>query len=234
MQIRIQKFLSQTGICSRRQAEEYIKKGLVRLNNEVVTNLATKIDQKRDKVELNNKLIKSKAYIYLALNKPIGYVSSFSHKDKKTLTSLVKIKEHLGYAGRLDEDSEGLMLLTNDGDLIYKLTHPKFEHEKEYLVEVYKPIPEAIIQRISKGMKLFEGKTNPVKIYRLTSNKARIILNEGKKRQIRRMFQIVGFEVKNLKRVRIENILLGDLKSGQTRELSKEELIELKKRVSLD
>ena len=233
MQVRIQKFLSQSGICSRRQAEEYIKQSRIKINRELITNLGTKIDPDKDVVEFDNKIIKNKGYIYLILNKPKDYVSSFKHEGKKTLGSLIKIKEHLGYAGRLDEDSEGLMLLSNDGELIYRLTHPKFQHEKEYFVETNEPISNAVIERLSKGVKLLEGKTNPIKIYRISDNQVRIILNEGKKRQIRRMFKIVNINVKSLKRIRIENINLGDLKLGQTRYLTEEEIKNLKARVNL-
>lgn len=233
MQVRIQKFLSQSGVCSRRQAEEYIKQGKIKINKELITNLGTKVDPDVDTIEFDNKVIKKKGYIYLILNKPKDYVSSFSHEGKKTLGSLINVKEHLGYAGRLDEDSEGLMLLSNDGELVYRLTHPKFQHEKEYFVETNEPISNTVIGRLSKGVKLLEGKTNPIKIFRISHNKVRIILNEGKKRQIRRMFKIVKINVKSLKRIRIENINLGDLKSGQTRYLTKEEVEKLKERVNL-
>lgn len=231
MQIRIQKFLSEAGACSRRQAEEFIKQGKIAVNSIIVTELGTKIDPEKDTVQLDNKIIKIKNYIYLILNKPKGYVSSLSHEGKRTLSDLIKIKQHLGYAGRLDEDSEGLMLLTNDGDIIYKLTHPKFQHEKEYIVSTKQEVPDSLIDRLRKGVKLFEGKTNPVKVHRIKNNELRIILNEGKKRQIRRMLKILKLDVKSLKRVRIENIELKDLKPGQTRNLTDEELKELKGRL---
>lgn len=231
MEVRIQKFLSEAGVSSRRGAEELIKQGLVEVNGKILNELGTKINPEKDIIKVKGKEIRFNKHIYLLLNKPKGYVSSFSHAGKKTLKSLVKLKEHLGYAGRLDEDSEGLMLLTNDGDLIYKLTHPKFEHEKEYIVETKENINDAIIERLSKGMTLFEGRTNPVRVKRLSANRLNIILNEGKKRQIRRMLQILKLNVKSLKRIRIENLTLGNLKPGETRDLTKEELEKLKKLV---
>ena len=227
--IRIQKFLSEAGVCSRRQAEEYIKKELIKVNDETIRELGTKIDPEKDIIKFNDKVVKKEDYIYILLNKPVGYVSSFYHKGKKTLSDLIKIKEHLGYAGRLDEYSEGLMLLTNDGNLINRLTHPRHEHEKEYLVETKEPIPDAVINRLEKGIMLFEGRTNPVSIKRRDSNKFLITLKEGKNRQIRRMLQIVKITTKKLKRVRIGNLVLGSLKPGMYRYLEEEEVKNLKK-----
>lgn len=229
MKIRIQKFLSEAGVCSRRQAEEYIKGGLIKVNKKIINELGTKIDPEKDLVEFNNKVVKKEYYVYIILNKPVGYVSSFSHKGKKTLSDLIKIKQHLGYAGRLDEYSEGLMLLTNDGDLINKLTHPKYEHEKEYLVETVQPLADSVIKRFESGITLCEGRTNPAKIIRLSPTKFRIILNEGKNRQIRRMLAIVKIKVKKLKRIRIGGLDLGSLKPGMYRYLTAEEIAVLKK-----
>ncbi len=229
MKIRIQKFLSEAGVCSRRQAEEYIKGGLIKVNKKIINELGTKIDPEKDLVEFNNKVVKKEYYVYIILNKPVGYVSSFSHKGKKTLSDLIKIKQHLGYAGRLDEYSEGLMLLTNDGDLINKLTHPKYEHEKEYLVETVQPLADSVIKRFESGITLYEGRTNPAKITKISENKFRIILNEGKNRQIRRMLAIVKIKVKKLKRIRIGGLDLGSLKPGMYRYLTAEEIAVLKK-----
>ncbi len=228
MEIRIQKFLSEAGVCSRRQAEEYIKSGLIKVNKKIINELGTKIDPEKDLVEFNNKVVKKKYYVYIILNKPVGYVSSFSHKGKKTLSDLVKIKQHLGYAGRLDEYSEGLMLLTNDGNLINKLTHPKYEHEKEYVVETKEPLTDSVIKRLESGITLYEGRTNPAKIIRLSPTKFRIILNEGKNRQIRRMLAIVKINVRRLKRIRIGGLDLGSLKPGMYRDLTTEEIAVLK------
>lgn len=222
--MRIQKFLSEAGACSRRQAEKYLEQGLIKINNKIIKEQGTKIDPDKDQIKLNNKEIKLKQYTYLILNKPKGYVSSFDHKNKKTLKSLIKTKEHLGYAGRLDEDSEGLMFLTNDGNLIYKLTHPKFQHEKEYIVETKEKVPDNIINKLKKGVKLKEGQTNPIKIKKITNNKFNIILNEGKNRQIRRMFKLFNINVTKLKRIRINNLKLNNLKPKQTRRLTEEEI----------
>ncbi len=227
--IRIQKFLSEAGVCSRRQAEEHVKKGLIKVNDKTIMEFGTKIDPEKDIIKFNDKIIKKKNHIYIILNKPVGYVSSFYHEGKKTLSNLIKIEEHLGYAGRLDEYSEGLMLLTNDGNLINQLTHPRHEHEKEYLVETKEPVPDAVISRLERGIMLFEGKTNPVKIKRLDSNKFLITLKEGKNRQIRRMLQIVEITTKKLKRIRIGNLVLGSLKPGTYRYLKEDEVKNLKK-----
>lgn len=226
MQIRINKFLSEAGICSRRKADKYIKKGIVKINNKIAEQ-GSKINPEKDKIYFKNKLIKQKKLIYIILNKPKGYVSSLKHKGKKTILELVKAKERIYPVGRLDENSRGLLLLTNDGDLTLKLTHPRYKHEKEYIIQTEKEVPNYILTKLKKGVKLIEGKTQPCKIKKLNKSKYKIILKEGKKRQIRRMFRYFHYKVTDLKRTRILNLKL-NLKQGKYRHLTKNEIKKLK------
>ncbi len=234
MELRIQKYLSERGICSRRQAEKYIQDGLVKLNGVVVTTLGTKIDPSKDKIELNNKAIEDiQNKVYYILNKPAGYVTTCANKDDRNVMDIVKVPERVFPVGRLDKDTTGLLLLTNDGVIAYRLTHPKFEHEKEYLVQATMPMQKEQLSKLEEGMKLFGRKTNPTRIKRLSAKRFTIVLTEGKNRQIRRSMQKVGAWVKKLQRIRIENLMLGELPIGEIRKVTESELKELKKRLKL-
>jgi 23S rRNA pseudouridine2605 synthase/23S rRNA pseudouridine2604 synthase len=226
--IRLQKFLSEAGICSRRKGEEYIKAGFVRVNNNVVTELGEKVDPQKDRVEFKGKVVDVKSDpIYIALNKPKGYVTSSLQAGDKIVLDLIDIKERIYPIGRLDKDTSGLLILTNDGSLHHQLSHPSFDHEKEYDVTVVRPIPEGALQSIAKGMPMMGTKTRPAKIERITSRRFRIVLREGKNRQIRRMVRKVGNHVARLKRVRVSNIKLGRLAEGTWRYLTEKEKKEL-------
>ncbi len=227
--MRIQKFLSEAGISSRRKAEEYLLKGLIKINGKIITELGTKVDSNKDKVYFKDKLVKPKEYTYVILNKPVGYVTSFEHKGKKTIKGFLTGLGHLAYAGRLDEDSRGLILLSNDGNLINELTHPKYEHEKEYVVEISKEITDQDLEKLSNGIYLEEGKTKKCKITKISNKKFKIILEEGWNRQIRRMLEKMNYNVIDLQRIRIQTIELGDLKEGKYRYLTKKEIELLKK-----
>lgn len=234
MELRIQKYLSERGICSRRQGEKYIQDGLVKLNGIVVTTLGTKIDPSKDKIELNNKAIEDiQNKVYYVLNKPAGYVTTCANKDDRNVMDIVKVPERVFPVGRLDKDTTGLLLLTNDGVIAYRLTHPKFEHEKEYMVQATMPMQKEQLSKLEEGMKLFGRKTNPTKIKRLSAKRFTIVLTEGKNRQIRRSMQKVGAWVKKLQRIRIENLMLGALQIGETRKLTESELKELKRRLKV-
>ncbi len=226
--IRLQKFLSEAGICSRRKGEEYIKSGFVRVNNNVVTELGEKVDPQKDRVEFKGKVVDVKSDpIYIALNKPKGYVTSSLQAGDKIVLDLIDIKERIYPIGRLDKDTSGLLILTNDGSLHHQLSHPSFDHEKEYDVTVVRPIPEGALQSIAMGMPMMGTKTRPAKIERITSRRFRIVLREGKNRQIRRMVRKVGNHVARLKRVRVSNIKLGRLAEGTWRYLTEKEKKEL-------
>jgi pseudouridine synthase len=223
--MRLQKFLSKAGICSRRKGEEYIKAGLVRVNNTVVTELGTKIDPVNDRVEFKGKVVTPENdLVYIALNKPKGYVTSCSQPGEKIVLDLIDIPQRIYPIGRLDKDSTGLLILTNDGDLHHRLLHPSFDHEKEYDVTVSNPITDGALQNIAGGMPMMGTRTRPAEIIKLSSRRFRIVLKEGKNRQIRRMVRKVGNHVTQLKRLRISNIELEKLKKGTWRYLTEKEI----------
>ncbi|MBU4186542.1 MAG: rRNA pseudouridine synthase [Proteobacteria bacterium] len=227
--MRLQKFLSSTGFCSRRKAEEYIKDGHVKVNGEVVSELGTKIEPAIDLVEVNGKLVEAKHdLIYIALNKPQGYVASCSQKGDKIVLDLINIQDRVYPIGRLDKDSTGLLILTNDGELHHRLSHPSFDHEKEYEVAVVKPISDGALRKMAKGMPMMGTKTRPADVKRISSCVFYIVLKEGKNKQIRRMVRKMGNNVVRLKRIRISNIKLGNLSEGSWRYLTEKEKQELK------
>jgi pseudouridine synthase len=223
-EMRLQKFLSGAGICSRRKGEEYIKAGWVKVNGKIVTELGVKVDPERDAVEVDRDAIRSDtAPIYIALNKPKGYVSSCRQQNEQIVLDLVDISDRVYPIGRLDKDSTGLLLLTNDGHLHHRLSHPSFNHEKEYEVTVARPLPEGALRKLAEGLPMMGTRTRPARVNRISARRFRIVLQEGKNRQIRRMVRKVGNQVVHLKRIRIANIKLGNLLSGSWRHLTKRE-----------
>ncbi len=222
--MRLHKFLSRAGICSRRQGEIYIKDGRVKVNNRVVTEVGTKVDAENDRVEVDGKLIETiQTPVYIALNKPRGYVTSCSHPGEKIVLDLIDIPERIYPVGRLDKDSSGLLILTNDGRLHHRLSHPSFDHEKEYDVVLTKPILEGALRRMAEGLPMMGTKTRPAKIKRVSSKRFRIVLKEGKNRQVRRMVRKVGSQVARLQRIRVSNITIGGLAEGKWRFLTEKE-----------
>lgn len=226
--MRLQKFLSAAGFCSRRHGEELILSGRVKVNGLVVKELGTKIDPQKDVVEADGVRIEAKNdLIYIALNKPKGYVTTCSQKRDKIVLDLIDIPARVYPVGRLDKDSTGLLLLTNDGRLHNILSHPSFDHEKEYEVVVSRPVAGEALDKMAAGIQLSEGRTRPARIKRISPDKFRIVLKEGRNRQIRRMVEKVGNRVRELKRIRISNISLGGLKDGCWRYLTGKEKKEL-------
>ncbi len=223
--IRINRYLALKNYCSRRKADELIKQKQIFING--------KIAELGDKVH-GNDIVKlatdaknlSKQYVYLAYNKPAGIETHASAKGQKDIKSVLKFKAPVFPLGRLDKNSEGLIILTNDGRITDKLLNPKHEREKEYVVQVNKPLSGNFIKRISSGMQLEDFRAKKCDAKQIDARSFQIILTEGKKRQIRRMCEALGYEVKNLKRTRIINIELGNLQSGQYREIKGEELKE--------
>jgi len=222
--IRLQKFMADAGVCSRRKAETYITDGLVKVNGEVASVLGTKVDPEKDRVEVHGKPIKlEQEVVYIALNKSRGYVTSCEQETDKIVLDLVDIPTRIFPIGRLDKDSTGLLLLTNDGRLHHHLSHPSFDHEKEYEIQVKHPIPDGALKTMAKGMPMMGTKTRPATVKRVSRHRFRITLKEGKNRQIRRMVRKVGNQVESLKRVRVSNIRIGNLKEGAWRYLSDKE-----------
>jgi len=228
--MRLQKFLSAAGVCSRRKGEAYIKAGRVAVNSQIVVELGTKVDPAEDLVQVDGKPVhSSQPLIYIALNKPQDYVTSCSHPGEKIVLDLVDIPRRVYPIGRLDKDSTGLLLLTNDGRLHHTLSHPSFDHEKEYDVTVTQPISDGALRKMAAGLPLMETHTRPARVKRIAARRFRIVLQEGKNRQVRRMVRKVGNQVADLKRIRVANIKLGPLAPGAWRHLSGREKRELLK-----
>ncbi len=228
--MRLQKFLSAAGVCSRRKGEEYIKSGRVAVNGRTVAELGMKIDPAEDLVQVDgNPVQSSQPLIYIALNKPKDYVTSCSHPGEMIVLDLVDIPQRVYPIGRLDKDSTGLLLLTNDGRLHHKLSHPSFDHEKEYDVTVIKPIADGALRKLAEGLPMMKTQTRSARVQRISARRFRIVLQEGKNRQVRRMVRKVGNQVTGLKRVRVANIKLGRLSPGAWRHLSQKDKMELLK-----
>jgi pseudouridine synthase len=223
--IRLQKFLSAAGVCSRRRGEDLIRAGRVTVNGQVVAELGAKVDPDKDRVSVDGQPVKpAPRMVYIALNKPRGYVTSCRHAGKKIVLELVNVAERIYPVGRLDKDSTGLLLLTNDGRLHLKLSHPSFDHEKEYDVTVERPISDGALRRMAEGVPILDTRTRPAVVTRLGERAFRIVLKEGRNRQIRRMVRRLGNEVVELKRTRVASVRLGRLAEGAWRHLSAEEV----------
>lgn len=236
MQERLQKILSARGIASRRKAEEYIQQGLVKVNGKPAI-LGQKADPEKDTIEVDGTVIEArKEMFYYLMNKPSGVVTSNIERlrEKSTLTDRTvrdllpkDLQGTIFPVGRLDKESEGLLLLTNDGVLAYRLTHPKFDHEKEYEVTTEHLIMEGALQKMRDGMMVMGEKTKPAIVKKIGPKSFTIALTEGKNRQIRRMCQKVGNPVVSLRRVRIMTLRDTMLKSGHIRPLSVQEKAQL-------
>jgi 23S rRNA pseudouridine2605 synthase/23S rRNA pseudouridine2604 synthase len=226
--VRLQKFLAAAGVCSRRRGEDLIRAGRVTVNGRVEAVLGAKIDPEKDRVSVDGQPVKSEqGMVYIALNKPRGYVTSCRHAGKKIVLELVNVPERVYPVGRLDKDSTGLLLLTNDGRMHLKLSHPSFDHEKEYDVIVERPISDGALRRMAEGMPILDTRTRPAVVTRLGERAFRIVLKEGRNRQIRRMVRRLGNEVVELKRTRMASVRLGRLAEGAWRHLSAEEVAAL-------
>lgn len=234
---RLQKILSARGIASRRKAEEYMEAGLVKVNGKVVKP-GDKADPEHDMIEVDGRVLEERQeMLYFVMHKPIGVVTTNARsRTDQTIRDLIpeKFRGKVYPVGRLDKDSGGLILLTNDGPLAYRLTHPKFEHEKEYEVEVAGKLPDDALQKMRAGRMSIEGALlKPAFVKRLGPSHFRIALTEGKNRQIRRMCEKVGCPVRKLTRVRIMTLEDRTLKPGAMRELTEKERSALLQSVGL-
>lgn len=226
--MRINKFIASTGLCSRRKAEEYIEKGLVTINDSLAQLSSTVEDN--DVVKIDGKVLEKKDdFVVLLFNKPKGITSTTEHKVKGNIIDYINYPERIFPIGRLDKDSTGLILLTNNGDLVNKCLRVENGHEKEYEVKVDKPITDDFLKKMSKGVKIYNPVTNtyvltlPCKIFKTGINTFNIILKQGYNRQIRRMCSAFNYHVTSLKRIRFMNLKL-DVKQGEYRLLTKEEI----------
>ena len=230
--IRLNKYLSDAGVCSRREADRLIEKGMVTVDGQPAVP-GMKVDDGQE-VRVGKKTIKSKTKkTVLAVYKPAGIVCTEDKREKKNIIRYLNYPVRITYAGRLDKDSEGLLIMTNDGDLINGMMRARFAHEKEYKVTVQKEITPEFIEKMSRGVHIKDKEKNlgavtrPCTVKKIGKYTFSIILTQGLNRQIRRMCEALGYKVTNLKRIRIMNIELGNLKPGQVRELTEQELKEL-------
>jgi 23S rRNA pseudouridine2604 synthase len=227
--VRLNKYISETGVCSRREADQWIEAGRVTLNG-VRAHLGLKV-QANDEVRVDGELIGAKKKpIYIALNKPAGITCTTESQVKDNIVDFVGHAERIFPVGRLDKDSEGLILLTNDGDIVNEILRSENEHEKEYAVRVNRPITDLSLAMLASGVKIMGVMTKPCKVTRTGRDGFRMILTQGLNRQIRRMCSALGYRVEGLRRVRIINIDLGALPIGEWRYLSETEIAGLRLR----
>ena len=233
--IRLNKFLAQAGVCSRRTADVWIRAGRVRVNGEVVQTLGVKIDPEKDRVQVDGRAVTRNASEKIILfNKPKGCLTTTSDPfHRRTVLDYVTVPFRIYPVGRLDFDTEGLLLLTNSGELAYRLTHPKFEIDKVYEVRVRAPISQEAVRRLQEGVSLEGGPVVRADVTVLSPHRLRMTIHQGLKRQVKRMLKAVGNEVVGLKRIRLSDLELGDLPVGQWRYLTEEETLHLKKSVGL-
>lgn len=224
--MRINKYLSETGIISRRGADKWIAEGKVTINGELAT-VGSQVET-GDIVCVDGKEVKKEQQlVYIALNKPVGITSTTERHKKGNVVDFVNHPLRIFHIGRLDKESEGLLLLTNDGDIVNKILRAENHHEKEYIVQVDKPITAQFIQKMGEGVDILDTTTLPCHVEKISDKVFKIILEQGLNRQIRRMCSALGYSVKRLQRIRIMNIKLGNLKVGQWRDLTEKERTEL-------
>jgi pseudouridine synthase len=234
----LQKILSQAGIASRRAAEDLIRAGRVRLNGQVVHELGTKADPSKDRITVDGRTALPRKLHYVAYHKPVGVVSTMSDPEgRRAIGDVVReLKAHLFPVGRLDFESSGLVLLTNDGELAQQLTHPRFQIAKVYRVKVRGRPDEATLERLRRGVRLDDGMTAPAEVaveaVLPSKSRLRMVLREGRQRQVRRMCTAVGHPVERLSRIAIGPLRLGALPMGETRELTPREVLALRHAVS--
>ena len=225
--MRLQKYMSQAGICSRRKAEEYIEKGEVYVNGEKAQ-IGQSVNPDTDTVTLwKGAELSQQNYVYYKYNKPRGIETTCAQRWGKSIIDIINISERVFPVGRLDKETTGLILLTNDGRMTNYLTHPRYEHEKEYVVETFGAIDDQQLTSLRTGVKILWKLTKQCKVDRIAAGKFSIVLTEGRNRQIRRMVEEVWSKVKKLKRIRIENIFIDGLKEWVYKNLSKWEREEL-------
>jgi pseudouridine synthase len=240
MQIRLNKFLAQAGVASRREVDKMIAEGRIKVNGQVVQALGYKIDHEKDRVEVDGRRVeREEGLVYLMLNKPSGYLVTLKDNFKRpTIQQLLpSLRQRIFPVGRLDFDSSGLLLMMNDGELAYRLTHPRFKVPKVYLVKVMGEPDPSDLARLEKGIYLDGKKTAPAKIAQIKSDPKKSLFKieifEGRKREVKRMFQAIGHKVLHLQRISFGGLRLGTLKTGKWRYLIRKEIDTLKKQAAL-
>ena len=233
--MRLQKYLAECAVASRRKSEELIKNGKIQVNGKIVTELGTKINPNKDIVEYNGKIIEPETQkVYILLNKPIGYVTTTKDQFKRdTVTDLVKIGKRLVTVGRLDMYTSGALILTNDGDFVYKVTHPKYEIEKTYVATVKGIIKDEDVEKLRQGVKIENYISKPAKVKILKTDaeknfsRIEITIHEGKNREVRKMCEAIGYKVMALHRSKIAGIGVKDIPLGKWRYLTKSEVAKI-------
>ncbi|MDV5106928.1 23S rRNA pseudouridine(2604) synthase RluF [Clostridium perfringens] len=225
-EVRLNKYISETGFCSRREADKLIEQGRVKIDG-VKATTGMKVS-KGQSVSIDGKPLKvENELVYIALNKPVGITCTTESKIKGNIVDFINHEKRIFPIGRLDKDSQGLIFMTNDGDIVNKILRVGNNHEKEYIVTVNKPITDHFIKGMSNGVPILGTVTKKCLVKKESKNSFRIILTQGLNRQIRRMCEYFGYEVKKLERIRIMNVSLGNLKMGSWRYLTKKELVEI-------
>ncbi len=236
-EIRLQKYLANCGVASRRKCEELIAEGKIKVNEKTVTEVGTKIVPEVDIVKYNGKIVKpSNEKVYILLNKPIGYVTTVDDQFKRdTVLDLVKVKQRIVPVGRLDMYTSGALILTNDGDFVYKVTHPKHEIEKTYTVTIKGIVEKTEVQKLRDGVKIEDYITKPARVKILKTDEEKnisrleITIHEGKNRQVRKMCEAIGKKVIALHRSKIGTIEVKNVELGKWRYLTKKEVAEILK-----
>ncbi|MBP7846900.1 MAG: rRNA pseudouridine synthase [Burkholderiales bacterium] len=224
--VRLNKYLKDQDICSRRKADEFIAKGYIKVNGQIITELGFKLNPLLDKVELSPELtLEKQQFRYIVLNKPKGYVCSKNREDGKPIFDLLPVVKNLTYAGRLDKDSHGLVILSNDGKFVYKVFGAEFAKQKEYIVRVNKAVTAEYLAKQANGSIELDGKLlRPAQVKQIGTHAYKITLTEGVNRQLRRMAEVCDYRVVDLKRIRIDNIVDRGLETGEWRELTAGEI----------
>ncbi|MBT4541218.1 rRNA pseudouridine synthase [Candidatus Woesearchaeota archaeon] len=218
---RVQKLLSNYGHCSRRNAEVLIEEGRVKVNGKVIS-IGDKASEK-DRIHVDGKLVNKEKKVYLMFNKPVGCVTALKDDKYKTVVDFVKIKERVFPIGRLDYNTSGLLLLTNDGDFANNIMHPRYEIKKTYLAGLFNPINDEQIEEIEDGVELYDGITSPAKVRKIDPKHIEITIHEGKNRIVRRILKKLDLNARFLKRIRVGKLNLGDLREGKHRILTEKD-----------
>ena len=225
---RINKYLSERGVCSRREADRAIDDGDVIINGKPA--VLGQVVNSGDEVRFRGRIVQKQRRnaIYLALNKPVGIISTTDRNDPDNIVDFVNYSERIFPVGRLDRDSEGLILMTNDGDIVNRILRQQYGHEKEYAVTVDRTFDEEFMRQMREGVPILDTVTKPAKIRRTGARSFRLVITQGLNRQIRRMCEALGYEVVNLQRVRIMNVTLGNLKPGEYRHIGRLEMEQMR------
>jgi len=236
--MRLHKFLAVCGIASRRSAEKLVAAGRVSVNGNVVSNVRRGIDSEKDDIRVDGKRVEPQSKVYIMLNKPEGYLTTmYDPHGRRVISELVEnVPQRVFPVGRLDKDTEGLLLMTNDGEMTYRITHPKFQIKKTYHAVVSGVVTDGAVDKLRAGVQLSDGVTSPAEVrvlsYQGSNSSLEICISEGKKRQVRRMCSKVGHEVLELRRVAIAGVALRDVAPGKWRYLTPEEISKLRELVS--